>query len=42
MLNLTTLLPTLISSVINGVVTFLAVRYIGRIVEKAEKQIKKE
>jgi ABC-type oligopeptide transport system ATPase subunit len=42
MVNLTTLFSTLISSVINGTVTFLAIRYVGKIAEKAEKQIKKE
>jgi large-conductance mechanosensitive channel len=42
MINLTTLFSTLISSVINGTVTFLAIRYVSRIAEKAENQLKKE
>ena len=42
MVNLTTLFSTLISSVINGTVTFLAIRYVGKIAEKAEKRVKKD
>jgi len=42
MLNLTTLFSTLISSVINGTVTFLAIRYVGKMAEKAECKLKKE
>jgi len=41
MLNLTTLFSTLISSVINGTVTFLAIRYVGKMAEKAECKLKK-
>jgi hypothetical protein len=42
MINMTTLFSTLISSVINGTVTFLVIRYVGRIAEKAECKLKKE
>lgn len=42
MLNWTTLLSTAISSVINGTITFLAIRYIGKLAKRAEQNNKKE
>lgn len=40
-LNWTTLISSAITAAVNGCVTYLCIRYVGRLVEKVEKKDKK-